>query len=202
MTKLIIPLNEAVAEKYSDFFFALGNQQRDNIIQQLKQGQQHSVNKLAVLTNIPFNRISEHLGKLRKVKILLDKKEGRNTYYSLNQYYIKEVFIRFLASFSLSLLEKDEILEHTIDPSLQIKLLRILGSENRCHILKLLNNKNMPLTEIQKNSYLEQQTISDHVHILINTRIIDFHKSGRYNICQLNRSVLVLLFSMFWKNYA
>src|SRR4051812_2327002 len=89
-------------------------------IMALLEGEELSVNELQEITRMGQSRISTHLGLLQEAGMLQSRREGKRTFYKLNQSAdnVAEEFIQ------LSIRGAKELPEHGSD---QINLKRILG---------------------------------------------------------------------------
>ena len=76
-----------------DFFKALASEKRQQIvIEVFLDGKEHTVSEVAERTNIAMSTASEHLSILKRSKILISHKIGKDVFYRGNQSYMAEVF--------------------------------------------------------------------------------------------------------------
>lgn len=78
-------------ERFSRFFFALGDTTRQQILLVFEPGEQICVNDIASLFKISRPAISHHLKVLRNAKLLICEKRGKEVYYRVNHTYCAEV---------------------------------------------------------------------------------------------------------------
>jgi ArsR family transcriptional regulator len=77
-------------ERTARWFHALGDEMRLQIIERLGEGEQ-CVCDLTDMLDTGQSRLSFHLKTLKDAGILMDRREGRWVYYSLNPEVIEEV---------------------------------------------------------------------------------------------------------------
>ena len=78
-------------ERFSHFFFALGDTTRQQILLLFEPGEEICVNHIARLFKISRPAISHHLKVLRNADLLVCEKRGKEVYYRINQAYCVEV---------------------------------------------------------------------------------------------------------------
>jgi DNA-binding transcriptional ArsR family regulator len=78
-------------ERYSRFFFALGDTTRQQILLIFEPGEEICVNDIARLFKISRPAISHHLKVLRNAELLVCEKRGKEVYYRVNHRYVAEV---------------------------------------------------------------------------------------------------------------
>ena len=83
-------------EQYINFFRALANEERIEIIKLLKKNEEMAAQEVERHFYLEQSTTSHHLNTLRRVGILEARKEGRNVYYSVNEGSLKEILDRFL----------------------------------------------------------------------------------------------------------
>jgi ArsR family transcriptional regulator len=66
-----------------------------------------------------------------------------------------------------------------------IRVMKALSDPNRVRILKLLENKELCVCEIQNLVGLAQSTVSKHMKLLEDAGLVDFRKDGSWIIYQL-----------------
>ncbi len=78
-------------ERFSRFFFALGDTTRQQILLMFEPGEEICVNDIARLFKISRPAISHHLKVLRNAELLTCEKRGKEVYYRVNHAYCAEV---------------------------------------------------------------------------------------------------------------
>jgi DNA-binding transcriptional ArsR family regulator len=78
-------------ERFSRFFFALGDTTRQQILLVFEPGEEICVNDIARLFKISRPAVSHHLKVLRNAELLLCEKRGKAVYYRVNHTYCAEV---------------------------------------------------------------------------------------------------------------
>ena len=78
-------------EKFSRFFFALGDTTRQQILLVFDPGEEICVNDIARLFKLSRPAISHHLKVLRESQLLVCQKRGKEVYYRVNYPYCAEV---------------------------------------------------------------------------------------------------------------
>jgi len=78
-------------ERFSSFFFALGDATRQKILLVFEPGEEICVNDIARLFKISRPAISHHLKVLRNAGLLICEKRGKEVYYRVNNGYCAEV---------------------------------------------------------------------------------------------------------------
>lgn len=73
-----------------DAFNAIAERKRRNVLEALAAGER-SVNELVTLLQWPQPQVSKHLGVLKKVGLVHDRKEGRRRMYGLNALPIRDI---------------------------------------------------------------------------------------------------------------
>lgn len=100
MSKRIDIYGEQI-EPILDLLNALNDQTRQNIIMIFQTQKEYCVNDIAKQFNLSRPTISHHLNLMKRSKILLARKEGKEIYYSLNKEYVianLELLIAYLRS--------------------------------------------------------------------------------------------------------
>lgn len=76
-----------------DFFKALASEKRQEIlIEVFLDGKSHTVTEVAERTNIALSTASTHLSIMKRAKILVSEKIGKDVHYTGNREYMAEVF--------------------------------------------------------------------------------------------------------------
>lgn len=78
-------------EKFSRFFFALGDTTRQKILLVFDPGEEICVNDIARLFKLSRPAISHHLKVLRESQLVTCQKRGKEVYYRVNYPYCAEV---------------------------------------------------------------------------------------------------------------
>jgi DNA-binding transcriptional ArsR family regulator len=78
-------------DRFSRFFFALGDATRQQILLVFEPGEEICVNDIARLFRLSRPAISHHLKVLRQAELLLSEKRGKEVYYRVNYPYCAEV---------------------------------------------------------------------------------------------------------------
>jgi DNA-binding transcriptional ArsR family regulator len=78
-------------ERFSRFFFALGDRTRQQILLVFEPNEQICVNDIARLFKLSRPAISHHLKVLRNAELLVAEKRGKEVYYRVNYPYCAEV---------------------------------------------------------------------------------------------------------------
>jgi DNA-binding transcriptional ArsR family regulator len=78
-------------DRFSRFFFALGDATRQQILLVFEPGEEICVNDIARLFTLSRPAISHHLKVLREAELLLSEKRGKEVYYRVNHPYCAEV---------------------------------------------------------------------------------------------------------------
>lgn len=78
-------------DRYSRFFFALGDTTRQQILLLFDPGEEICVNEIARLFKISRPAISHHLKILRNAELLICEKRGKEVYYRVNHEHCAEV---------------------------------------------------------------------------------------------------------------
>src|SRR3989344_2651497 len=78
-------------ERFSHFFFALGDTTRQQILLLFEPGEEICVNDIARLFKITRPAISHHLKILRNAELLVCEKRGKEVYYRVNHDHCAEV---------------------------------------------------------------------------------------------------------------
>lgn len=74
----------------ADFFKVLGDNTRIKMMIALDQNEM-CVCDLSVLLNMTKSAISHQLGKLRQMKVVKFRRDGKNIYYSLDDDHVKDI---------------------------------------------------------------------------------------------------------------
>ena len=77
------------------------------------------------------------------------------------------------------------------------KILKALSDETRREILKLLSKKDLTAGEISENFNMSKPSISKHLDILKDAKLISYEKKGQFIIYSINISVLQDALSKF-----
>ncbi|ELC8442693.1 winged helix-turn-helix transcriptional regulator [Clostridium perfringens] len=77
------------------------------------------------------------------------------------------------------------------------KVFKALSDETRREILKLLNERDMSAGEIAENFKMSKPSISKHLDILREAKLITSEKKGQFVIYSLNTSVIQEVLSGF-----
>jgi len=196
MSKLILPIKRSEDQETADFFLALANDSRQRIINLLKKEPDLSVIEISEKANVSIQRISDHLGVLRREKILEFRKAGRQVRYHVKPGKIKSFYKSFLQMLNIdtSLLQEAK---GSIEPSLQLKLLRLFSSSGRLSIIRLISNESLTINAIRDKVFLEQQTVSDHIGLLRKANVIIAKKEGRFVRCSLNKKRVAAILDIF-----
>ena len=72
-------------KKYVDFFRALANEERLEIVKLLIQNKELAAQEVEKHFYLEQSTTSHHLNTLKRVNILKSRKEGRNIFYSLDE---------------------------------------------------------------------------------------------------------------------
>lgn len=84
-----------------DFFKALASEKRQEImIEIFLDGQAHTVTEVAERSKIALSTASTHLSILKRAKILVSEKIGKDVHYRGNREYMAEVFKTLAQRFS------------------------------------------------------------------------------------------------------
>ncbi len=78
-------------ERFSRFFFALGDTTRQQILLVFEPGEEICVNDIARLFKLSRPAISHHLKVLRESQLLVCQKRGKEVYYRVNHLYCADV---------------------------------------------------------------------------------------------------------------
>ena len=78
-------------ERFSRFFFALGERTRQQILLIFDPNEEICVNDIARLFHLSRPAISHHLKVLREAGLLLSEKRGKEVYYRVNYVHCAEV---------------------------------------------------------------------------------------------------------------
>lgn len=78
-------------DRFSRFFFALGDTTRQQILLLFEPGEEICVNDIARLFKISRPAISHHLKILRNAELLVCEKRGKEVYYRVNHDHCAEV---------------------------------------------------------------------------------------------------------------
>ena len=80
--------------RFAQFFSALGDTTRQQIMLVFEPGEEICVNKIAHLFSLSRPAISHHLKVLRDAELLTCEKRGKEVYYRVNASYCTSVFER------------------------------------------------------------------------------------------------------------
>lgn len=78
-------------DRYSRFFFALGDTTRQQIVLLFEPNEEICVNDIARLFRISRPAISHHLKILREAQVLASTKRGKEVYYRIDTVHATEV---------------------------------------------------------------------------------------------------------------
>ncbi len=78
-------------DRFSRFFFALGDTTRQQILLIFDPGEEICVNAIARLFKLSRPAISHHLKVLRNAELLVSQKRGKEVYYRVNYPYCADV---------------------------------------------------------------------------------------------------------------
>ncbi|MHB8741489.1 MAG: ArsR/SmtB family transcription factor [Sulfuricaulis sp.] len=78
-------------ERFSRFFFALGDVTRQQILLIFEPDEEICVNDIARLFKISRPAVSHHLKVLRNAELLICEKRGKEVYYRVNYPYCAQV---------------------------------------------------------------------------------------------------------------
>jgi len=78
-------------DRFSRFFFALGDTTRQQILLIFDPGEEICVNEIARLFKLSRPAISHHLKVLRNAELLVSQKRGKEVYYRVNYPYCTDV---------------------------------------------------------------------------------------------------------------
>lgn len=81
-------------------FAALADRQRLKILHVLKDGEELCVCDVAHVLQVSVSAASHHLRKLRDLRVLKDRNDGKMVYYSLRDPFVAELVSRALAQAS------------------------------------------------------------------------------------------------------
>lgn len=93
-------------EKAAEMLKAIAHPTRISILQRLKDGKSHNVTALYTMLCCEQATISHHLGVLKNKGILISKRDGKNTYYSIK----KDIFVECINKSIIATLLNDTIL--------------------------------------------------------------------------------------------
>lgn len=80
-------------DELTAFFKALASEKRQEIvIEVFLDGQTHTVSEVADRVGIALSTASTHLGILKRAKILVSEKRGKDVLYRGNREYVAQVF--------------------------------------------------------------------------------------------------------------
>jgi len=106
--------------RFAQFFSALGDTTRQQIMLVFEPGEEICVNEIACLFHLSRPAISHHLKVLREAELLTCEKRGKEVYYRINATYCAAVFesvYRFIAESQRPLAAKrgdDTAIDHDI----------------------------------------------------------------------------------------
>jgi DNA-binding transcriptional ArsR family regulator len=82
-----MPARTVVARELAEIFRALGHEVRIRIVEELAHGDhgELDVHTLVEILEVPQPTVSQHLGVLRHAKLVKQRRDGRNVYYSLTK---------------------------------------------------------------------------------------------------------------------
>lgn len=87
MLKHVEKYNKQV-EPILDLLNALNDQTRQDIILIFQKQREYCVNDIAAQFSLSRPTISHHLNLMKRAKILISRKEGKEIYYSFNKKYV------------------------------------------------------------------------------------------------------------------
>jgi len=79
-----------------EFLIALSNETRRKMITVIGQARELNVNQITGHFNLSRPNISHHLGILKRAGLLKTRKEGKETYYSVNKQFILDSLRGFI----------------------------------------------------------------------------------------------------------
>ncbi len=85
----------SVLYELSDFFKVMGDSTRIQLLWALEESEM-CVNDLACLLNMTKSAVSHQLKVLRTAKLVKSTKSGKNVYYSLDDYHVKDILEKAL----------------------------------------------------------------------------------------------------------
>lgn len=91
----VSPFDERLAVRVADLFSMLGDPSRVRIISALLDGE-INVSELAKIVGISESAISHQLRSLRQARLVCNRKQGREVYYSLDDEHVVDLFQRGL----------------------------------------------------------------------------------------------------------
>ncbi|MCU7920413.1 MAG: helix-turn-helix domain-containing protein [Candidatus Thiodiazotropha sp. (ex Dulcina madagascariensis)] len=84
-----------------DFFKALASEKRQEILIEIfLDGKPHTVTEVSDLSHIALSTASTHLSILKRAKILVSEKIGKDVHYRGNSAYMAEVFTELAKKFT------------------------------------------------------------------------------------------------------
>jgi DNA-binding transcriptional ArsR family regulator len=84
-----------------DFFKALASEKRQEIMVEIfLDGKSHTVTEVAERVNIALSTASTHLSILKRAKILVSEKIGKDVHYQGNRDYLAKIFESLARKFS------------------------------------------------------------------------------------------------------
>ncbi|MFV1948875.1 MAG: ArsR/SmtB family transcription factor [Anaerolineales bacterium] len=87
--------DEKLANQLAELFSTLGDPSRVRIITALLEGEKN-VGPLADIVGISESAISHQLRTLRQMRLVRSRKQGREVFYSLDDYHVVDLFQRGL----------------------------------------------------------------------------------------------------------
>ena len=198
MAKDILPIKLSDEQVFADLFLTLANESRMRILQFLYESPSSSVTSISEAAKVSQQRISDHLGILRRKDFIRFRKEGRKVFYDLNKNRIWFIVIKFLKWLDVDLEAYPfPIGRHLDGIDSLVNVLRVFASEGRCSIIRILRNEMLSVNEIQERVFLEQQTVSDHLQKLRKAGFVIAHKEGRFVKCESDKEKVVRFFLLF-----
>ena len=83
--------NENTAERLADLFSTLGDPSRLRVIECLLSGEQ-SVGQTAAMLGMSDSAVSHQLQRLRVMRLVRSRKQGRRIFYSLDDDHVRRLF--------------------------------------------------------------------------------------------------------------
>lgn len=79
-----MPSRVNIAQELAEIFKGIAHPDRIRLIEELRTGER-DVSTLASILDLSGPRVSQHLAKLRSLRIVSERREGRHHYYQLAQ---------------------------------------------------------------------------------------------------------------------
>jgi len=104
-----MPFRELVTQELAQLLSDLSHPDRIFIVEELNQGER-DVKALQHKLQISHSRVSQHLSILRNHQIVLDRRQGRNVFYSLLNPQLSQWLLSALQFIEVRLQQSDQIL--------------------------------------------------------------------------------------------